>query len=81
MLSPVVPTVYNVNFLFQSSYEGEGENAFMTAEYEGGPFEAGAYGTSYPEEQAYGPDDGATDLVPGFASDQKPKILLMGLRR
>ncbi|KAK3871971.1 hypothetical protein Pmani_006243 [Petrolisthes manimaculis] len=46
-----------------------------------GEFGAGYEVGSFPKDFVYGPDDPDQDLTQIFAPDQKPKILLMGLRR
>lgn len=61
-----------MKFVLQQSYDGDDE--YM-------PYQPPQYGASYTGAQPhYGPDS-AADQAQGFADDQKPKILLMGLRR
>ncbi|XP_068207179.1 ras-related GTP-binding protein D isoform X2 [Palaemon carinicauda] len=57
-----------------ASYSQEDEEHYR------GEFGASFVG-SYPKDYVYGPEDPDQDISNIFSSDQKPKILLMGLRR
>ncbi|XP_045620235.1 ras-related GTP-binding protein C isoform X1 [Procambarus clarkii] len=59
----------------QASYSQEDDEHYR------GEFGAGYVVGSFPKDFVYGPDDPDQDMTLIFAPDQKPKILLMGLRR
>ncbi|KAK7074118.1 hypothetical protein SK128_008469, partial [Halocaridina rubra] len=57
-----------------ASYSQEDEERYR------GEFGASFVG-SFPKDYVYGPEDPDQDIATIFSPDQKPKILLMGLRR
>ncbi|RXG51639.1 Ras-related GTP-binding protein C [Armadillidium vulgare] len=63
-----------VKNLFQTSYPQDDDEAYQ------GDYGAGYVG-SFSKDFVYGPDDPEADVNMLFPNDQKPKILLMGLRR
>ena len=63
--------IYIFFFIFQSSYGQDDEEAYGSSYVVG----------SFSKEFVYGPDDPEQEASSYFAADQKPKILLMGLRR